>query len=254
VIVTCKNWSLRDKFLNRVKDLLKLYPGTRPYYPNCSISYESHLKALSTETKKDKDELILKNPKVFDNQQYPIFATDISSDAFATKEEAFTLILTELPLDTKATAPDFLPEAVKFVNENLWGSLSGTLIVDTKTMSHESKVVNQAIDDLQIGGLGVNYWGGVITLFPQGTWGAFPKHTPEDIQSGMGYVGNSYCLKNPIKTVIKAPFTFPGQFKVPLGRNAGKKVLAMNEKVTQFLVTNKTTKFMRLALHTVTGL
>jgi len=250
VVVTCKNWPLRDRFLKRVKELLATYPGTRPYYPNCNISYEKHLKTLAEETKKKPSDLIVKNPKVFEDQQYPIVATDITPESFACQDEAFTLVLTELPLDTKAEASDFLPTAVKFVNERLWGSLSGTLIVDNKTLTSESKVVEKAIDDLEIGGLGVNYWGSVITLFPQGTWGAYPKHTPEDIQSGTGYIGNAFCLSNPVKTVLRAPFTYPGQFKVPVD---GGKQLALNQKVSSYLTTNSGWNLFRLATYSLTG-
>ncbi len=49
-------------------------------------------------------------------------------------------------------------------------------------------------------------------------WGAYPRHTPEDIQSGMGKNGNSYCISGVVKAVIRAPFTFGSQNKVPTNR------------------------------------
>ncbi len=41
-------------------------------------------------------------------------------------------------------------------------------------------------------------------------WGAFPGHTPDDIQSGTGVVHNTLMFSRPQKTVVRAPFrVFP---------------------------------------------
>jgi len=255
VVVTCKNWPLREKFLSRVRDVLKTYPGTRPYYPNCERQYSSQLTALAKEKKKEESELVVKTPQLFENQQFPIFVTDIDAASYACREEAFTPVLTELPLDTKSTASDFLPEAVKFINSGgLWGSLSGTLIVDDRTSRDEAKVVDKAIDDLEIGGLGVNYWGGAITVFPQGTWGAYPKHKPEDIQSGVGYIGNTFCFTRPVKTVLRAPFTYPGQFRVPSTPAEQFTSLTTSRRMSAFITSNTGWNLFKFVAGVVSGL
>ena len=38
------------------------------------------------------------------------------------------------------------------------------------------------------------------------TWGAYPGHTPEDIQSGSGVVHNTWLFDHPEKSVVRAPF------------------------------------------------
>lgn len=37
---------------------------------------------------------------------------------------------------------------------------------------------------------------------PGCAWGAYPGHTPADIQSGAGFVRNSLCVENIEKTVV----------------------------------------------------
>jgi hypothetical protein len=38
------------------------------------------------------------------------------------------------------------------------------------------------------------------------TWGAFPGHSAEDIQSGTGVVHNAFLFDHPQKSVVTAPF------------------------------------------------
>ena len=38
------------------------------------------------------------------------------------------------------------------------------------------------------------------------SWGAFPGHTVDDIQSGIGVVHNSLLFDRPEKSVVRAPF------------------------------------------------
>ena len=53
-------------------------------------------------------------------------------------------------------------------------------------------------------------WAGSGFLLASGTWGAFPGHTRDDIQSGTGVVHNAYLFDRPQKTVLHGPFApFP---------------------------------------------
>ena len=46
--------------------------------------------------------------------------------------------------------------------------------------------VRQAIADLRYGGVAVNVWPAAIYALASPSWGAYPGHPPEDIQSGAG--------------------------------------------------------------------
>jgi hypothetical protein len=64
----------------------------------------------------------------------------------------------------------------------------------------------QAVADLKYGCVAINAWTGVGFLLTQTTWGAYPGHTPDNIQSGIGVVHNSKFFDKPQKSVVRAPF------------------------------------------------
>jgi aldehyde dehydrogenase (NAD(P)+) len=41
---------------------------------------------------------------------------------------------------------------------------------------------------------------------PAASWGAYPGHSIDDVQSGIGVVHNALLLENPERTVVRGPF------------------------------------------------
>src|SRR5262249_56699365 len=82
----------------------------------------------------------------------------------------------------------FLRDAVALANERLWGTLSVCLLIHPATAKACARELERAIADLRYGSIGVNVWTGVVYGLVSPTWGAFPRHTPHDIQSGTGGV------------------------------------------------------------------
>jgi hypothetical protein len=62
------------------------------------------------------------------------------------------------------------------------------------------------IAELRYGGIGINAWTAVAYLLAPCSWGAFPGHTYDDIQSGIGVVHNSHLFDKPQKSVVYADF------------------------------------------------
>ena len=96
---------------------------------------------------------------------------------------------------------------MSFCNDSIWGTLACNILVHPKTQSAHPKEVEQAIADLQYGAIGVNAWSGVVYGLCTTTWGAFPGHTLQNIESGIGTVHNTFLIDHPQKSVVKAPFT-----------------------------------------------
>ena len=59
-------------------------------------------------------------------------------------------------------AAEFLKEAVRFCNDDLWGTLSCMVLIDAKTQKANSEAFEQAIAELRYGGIAVNCWAGLI--------------------------------------------------------------------------------------------
>jgi hypothetical protein len=114
-------------------------------------------------------------------------------------------VLAEVTLDV-ADAGEFLTQAVDFANEQVWGTLSCVLLVHPATQKANAAALEGAIANLRYGGIGVNVWTGVDFLLGVTTWGAFPGHPLNDIQSGRGVVHNAYLFDHPQKSVVRAPF------------------------------------------------
>lgn len=80
--------------------------------------------------------------------------------------------------------------------------------------------------------MGVNAWTGVGFLTARASWGAFPGHTIDDVQSGSGVVHNALLIDDPERTVVRGPFR-------PAPRSIVTGELSMSPRPPWF-VTNKT--------------
>ena len=152
-------------------------------------------------------------------------------DHFAFDEEFFGVLLavTRLPGDTPQ---QFWEHAVSFANERLRGTLGATITVHPRARREMGDAFEMGLQQLRYGAIGVNIWNAAAYLLPRGTWGAFPGHTPTDIQSGTGVVHNAYMFDRPLKTIVDGPFA-----PMPRAWLAGE--LHMAPKPLWF-VTNKT--------------
>ena len=112
------------------------------------------------------------------------------------------MVTTSLPGDAR----EFLARAVQFCNERLYGTLSVNLIVHPQTQRHLGEDFDRAIAELRYGGVGINVWVGAAFLLARAAWGAYPGHTHDDVQSGIGVVHNALMFDKPEKTVVFAPF------------------------------------------------
>jgi hypothetical protein len=66
--------------------------------------------------------------------------------------------------------------------------------------------VERAVKDLRYGSVSINHWSAISYALGVTTWGAYPGHTPDDIQSGAGVVHNTLMFSRPEKSVARAPF------------------------------------------------
>ena len=101
---------------------------------------------------------------------------------------------------------EFALAATTFCNEVLWGTLSSNVIAHPKTMRESPEVVEEIVANLKYGTVGLNAWSAAALAFSTSVWGAYPGHTPTDIQSGVGFVGNTYMFSTAQKTVLRGSF------------------------------------------------
>lgn len=101
----------------------------------------------------------------------------------------------------------YLREAIGYANESLHGTLGANILIHPATIRSIGRAKFEALlAELRYGCIAVNAWTGLGFLLVQTPWGAFPGHTLDDVQSGIGFVHNAYLFDKPERTVVEAPF------------------------------------------------
>jgi len=121
-------------------------------------------------------------------------------------------------------APDaetYLRAAIAYANTQLWGTLGANILIHPRTIRQIGRArFEEIVADLRYGTIGINGWCGLGFLITACPWGAYPGHTLEDVQSGIGTVHNAFMLEDTERTVVQAPWRpFPrgllsGQFSL----------------------------------------
>ena len=205
LLVLPAGWDLRERFLDKLKAQLRDTRARKAYYPGARERWQRFVDAHpEAEILTEEAEGIV--PWTFIGGLDPEHPEEICF-----RQEPFCGVIHEVSLPGR-TAVDFLPAAVAFCNDKVWGTLACHLLIHPTTRKDPAceAAFQEALDDLRYGGIGVNHWAGLIFGLISTTWGAFPGHTLEDIQSGRGVVHNTFMFDKPEKSVLYGPFTmFP---------------------------------------------
>lgn len=201
-IVIDKDWPLANRFVDLVVEKLESFPAVHAYYPGTA----DRMAAIKTNCPDVR--ILNKNNKVH-------FVPDVDAPGgggdYMLQNEAFGPALAIKYVQAGNDAVKYLEVATQFANTKCFGSLSLTMAISPA--SHKAvgeQRFDQFISSLRWGVVGVNMWAVFAAGSAYGTWGAPPgRHTPEDIQSGMGLMGNAYLLENMNKTVIKGTWCDP---------------------------------------------
>jgi len=203
VLITWKNWPQRSAFLKRVEEILAEAPLRKAYYPGSDKKYGSFLEAHPEANK-----LVEGNEESI--PWTTIFDVDFEKkDDIVFQQEAWCGLLAETAVPAQ-NEKEWLRKVVDFCNDDLWGTLSCTVLAHPKTAQVLGPAFEEALQNLRYGSVGVNHWAALSYAFVYTTWGAYPGHTLEDIQSGIGAVHNALMIEKPQKSIVRGPFTmFP---------------------------------------------
>lgn len=199
-IITAKNWPQREEFLEALRKAISeetFACGT--HYPNVDQT-----KAQFIENQPSAEILKPENGKHKASEF--VFIPDVAEDDFAVTHEAFCQIYCEVPLDACSNATDFLVKATDFCNDKLLGSLGCMILIDNDTMKSHEAALNNAVTNLNYGGIAVNDVPPNIWLNAYLTWSGCGE-TTENFISGVGNFGNAFNFENVKKSVILNDFS-----------------------------------------------
>ncbi len=200
MIVTPKGWAQRDALIAALSDVLGKVPVRKAYYPGAEQRYSS-----LTEGHPDVRKIGGARPGTL--PWTIIVGLDENNRAekcFTT--EPFCSVISEVPVGSDDPAT-FLEAATRFCNDTLWGTLAATIMIHPQTQkdARVAPALDRAIQDLRYGAVAINHWPALAYGFVSPPWGGHPSATLENIQSGKGWVHNTYMLEGIEKTVIRGP-------------------------------------------------
>ncbi|MGF1240190.1 aldehyde dehydrogenase family protein [Streptomyces sp. 2-6] len=191
VVILPADWRLKGRFLAHLRAALSDAPPRPAYYPGSDERVAQACASYGDAERISGGRVLIRDLDPADP------GPAVSSEYFAP-----VLAVMELPGDLGR----FLDAAVRTANEKLTGTLGANLIAHPRTIAALGPALDAAIAELRYGTTALNAWTGVGYLTATATWGAYPGHTLDDVQSGIGVVHNALLLDNPERTVVRGPF------------------------------------------------
>ncbi|HEX3695299.1 MAG TPA: aldehyde dehydrogenase family protein [Polyangia bacterium] len=203
VLITAPGWPQRDRFLELLTKAVGEVSPRVPYYPGARQRYSELVGSR-------KDVRILGAAGGGNNDGLP-WAFIPNLDAGRTDEPLFQVEpFCGVLAHTEVGAADpisFLDTVTSFCNDRLWGTLNATLIIDRRSEGDPTiaAALDHAVGALRYGTVAVNLWPGVCYGSVSPPWGGHPSATLANIQSGLGWVHNTFMLEGIEKSIIRAP-------------------------------------------------
>ncbi len=223
LIMVAKGWEQREQFETLVKDKLAATPTRVAYYPTAQATWKTFTDQYPNST-------TLGTAPEGGLPWTVLEGVTAEAGQFALQNEPWCGIFSFVELDA-TTAEEFLLAAVPFANDQCWGTLSVNVLIDPKTEKSVVRAFDQAIADLRYGAISINCWTGLNYGLVNATWGAFPGHTLDNIESGQGVVHNGLLLDHPQKSVVRAPFIIA---PTPAWFTDHKNNVALGKRMTRF--------------------
>ena len=200
MIVVSEHWPQRAQFAGLVGGALATVPPRKAYYPGASDRFQDLLRdraGVQRFGRPDQGQLAWAMVTALDPSDHdePLFQV-----------EPFCGIVSETALPESGPAA-FLSAATRFCNERLWGTLNAAIFLAPAHRRDPGveAALQRAVTDLHYGTVGINVWPAVAYALACAPWGGHPSSSPADIQSGLGWVHNSYMLEGIEKSVISGP-------------------------------------------------
>ena len=199
MLITSRAWPQRDAFLGLVARELAQAPARQAYYPG---AFERYARLTAGR------DLNIPGPAGDGQLPWTIIRevdTGQAGDPLF-HVEPFCGILSDAPLGS-GDPVEFLDRATRFCNDTLWGTLNAAVFIHGRLERDPSVggALERAITELRYGTVAVNHWPAIGYAVGSLPWGGHPSATLRDIQSGLGWVHNSFMLEGIDKAIIRGP-------------------------------------------------
>ncbi|MFV2001048.1 MAG: aldehyde dehydrogenase family protein, partial [Acidimicrobiia bacterium] len=251
ILVLPESWELKEAFLDEIRNVFRDLEDRDAYYPGVADRCEAVMSGSGVvETfGSDAGRLLVTG----------LDATDIDDAAFITEYFAPALSVVTLP---SQDVTSYVAAATVFANETLAGTLGASIIVHPKTEKAYPAAIDNMVESLRYGGIGVNTWSASVYLSARCVWGAYPGHSPSDIGSGVGVVHNALMFSSAQKSVARAPFApshrtlGKGEFHIapkPVFFLSNRQSHTTSRYLVDFTLSGKTTDLLKVVGSAIRG-
>ena len=217
LLVLDDDWPQLERFLDYFRGYLAKAKLPPPYYPGSEQRYRGFIDAYpeeSIEIIQSQEAPARDDHKLGAPLGWMLIHLTPESDPYALQNEAFSPVLGIYRFKGDNQFQSFFPKAVSFVNEQVWGTLSCTILCHDKLMKKEKETLEQGIADLRYGSVALNAWTATVYGLDGCTWGAYPGETLDNVASGIGFVRNAFFIHDVEKSVLRSSFVHVGQLKM----------------------------------------
>ena len=237
VVVLPKGWRSNEKLKKYVKYYLKKIGDTTSYYPGANESLEAFQKN--------------KNYEQINEQvcSTPFMISNLDMEEKFSIEEVWnsTLYFKEIEYSDYES---FANNSIDYVNNELWGNLGATVLIKDSKKKRNSELVENYKSNLNYGTVAINEWAAIAFIIPTMPWGGYPGNKDNDIQSGQGFVHNSFFFESPLKGIVETNFRFSRFIDPPWFVN-NKKAHRLFKNLTYYQANNSKINFIKLIFSTL---
>jgi acyl-CoA reductase-like NAD-dependent aldehyde dehydrogenase len=198
LLITGRGWQQRERFLELVSEGLARIPTRKAYYPGAFDRYRMLTEGRAAVAK-------LGHPAEGHLPWTLIRDVDSSrKDDPVFHNEPFCSILSETQI-ASGDPVDFLSTATSFMNDQVWGTLNACIVIHPDLERDETigRALDRAVTDLRYGTVAINHWPALCYGLGSMPWGGHPSATLKNIQSGLGWVHNTFMLDGVDKSVVR---------------------------------------------------
>lgn len=188
VVLLAAEWPQRTWFVQRVQQELQALPGRPPFYPDAALRW-----ARATGSPPPDGPL---PPRLQ-------LANAPADQLPQLREEIFAPVATAVTLPG-ADAGAFLANAVRFVNDHVFGRLAAVVLGPDRVLARAPQPVARTLDELPHGTVALNAWPAIGYALGTTPWGV-PDGAP--VATGRGFVHGTLCLVAPRKVVLRGPLS-----------------------------------------------
>lgn len=187
------DWNKTKELMDNVAQVMARVPARQPYYPGAMERMAEFARHSE-------------NVVAFSRGSAPACVVVSGGDSWLQENEVFAPALSVHEIS--GTDPEaYLREAIRYANDALHGTLGANILIHPASIKAMGrKKFERLVAELRYGCIAINAWSGLGFLLAQATWGAYPGHTLDNVQSGIGVVHNSFMFDRPERTVVTAPF------------------------------------------------